>query len=285
MQKSARFTEESLQKAGTPVVGNETVSLGDVRPDLSWTLERLAVYAKDEVSNSDHAEQQAILQANKSAIHLFRAGHALALARDKCKGEQHGEWTKFKKKHRLAGTTANDAIRLYENAKTEDALAGLGITEAKTKFGIAKPKKSKKGASGPPGPQPPASNPGAGAVPNEAAPDPGHHDKMGGVPKDQPGPVEGQNDKGNTSAATNGSTDNGEKQVHVDETAPTDKASQSLADELERIAQRLSEINQDDFGKATWTKADIRKARNAVAAMNKNALGINRRLNNEDPIS
>ena len=276
MQTSARFKEEALQKVGTPVVGNDTVSLGDVRPDPSWTLERLAVYAKDEVSNSDHAEQQAILQANKSAIHLFRAGHALALARDKCKGEKHGEWKKFKKKHGLADTTANDAIRLYENAKTEDALIGLSVTQAKEKYVYpAKPKKSTK----------PSKTSGSDVTPKEAAPDAAHENEEGGVPKAQEGLGEVGQHEGDTSDAAIETTEGGEQHDVADEGGLTDEAAQTLADELEAIAQRLSEINQDDFGKATWTKVDIRRAKNAVAAVKERAVAIKRRLINEDPVS
>ena len=58
-----------------------------------------------------------------------------------------------------------------------------------------------------------------------------------------------------------------------------------LADELEEIAQRLNEIGQDDFGKVSWTKAEHRKANNAVAAVKKSVIVIQRRLNNEDPVS
>ena len=90
MQKPARFTEEQLHQLGLTVVGNEAVPLGDARPDPSWDEERLALYAKGELANSEEAERQAILQARKSAVHLFRAGHALALARAKCKGEKYG---------------------------------------------------------------------------------------------------------------------------------------------------------------------------------------------------
>ena len=187
MQKSARFPEDDPQTAGQSVVQNEAAPSGEARPDPSWTLDRLAVYAKDEVSNSFHAEHQAILQAHKSAVHLFRAGHALALAREKCKGEQHGDWKKFKKKHGLADTTANDAIRLYENAKTEDALAGLGITQAKEKFGIARPKKPKKGASPSPRPRPPAPTPGAGDPDIKAEADADHEGSEAAVSKEPAG--------------------------------------------------------------------------------------------------
>ncbi|HEY7328057.1 MAG TPA: hypothetical protein VH592_10475 [Gemmataceae bacterium] len=277
MQTSARFPDDDPQKAGH--VPNEQAGTppGDDRPDPSWSLERLASYAKDEVTCSFHAEQEAVLQAHKSAVHLFRAGHALALARAKCKGEQHGDWKKFKKKHALADTTANDAIRLYENAKTEDALAGLGITEAKVKFGVTRPRNVKT-------PPPPKSPPQAGAGPGADS---------------QPGNAEGATDKNNAESAVTkesgrsapsgsdgaGTSEKADKggAPGDGETDSADEQADTLAKELEEIAQRLSEINQDTFGKVHWTKAKIRKAMIAVAAVKQSAMGIHRRLRNEEP--
>ena len=134
MEKSARLSEEELHTLGYTVVGSEAVPLGDATPDSTWDEDRLALYFKGELANSEQADEQAILQAQKSAVHLFRAGHALFLARDLCKHKGHGMWTSFKHQHDMKDTTANDAIRLYVNAKTEDALLGLGITEAKVKY-------------------------------------------------------------------------------------------------------------------------------------------------------
>ncbi len=300
MQKSARFTEEDLHKAGYTVVGNEAVPLGDARPDASWDEERLALYAKGELANSQEAERQAILQSRKSAVHLFRAGHALTLARAKCKGEQHGEWQKFKDKHGLANTTANDAIRLYERAKTEEALIGLGITEAKMKFGLAKPKRAK--ATTPAVPQQPdpahdtAADAGSGGTTTEdrqesagqkkqATPGRGGHQE--GLPTEKPTPGTRQNGavevEASASSTTSPGSSTGTRQNGAVEVEAAGETAQALAEELEGIAQRLSEINQDDFWKPVWSKAEISKAKNAIAAMKKNAVAINRRLNNEDP--
>ena len=57
---------------------------------------------------------------------------------------------------------------------------------------------------------------------------------------------------------------------------------EELAEELEGIAQRLSEINQDEFGKIHWRSEAISKGRRAVAALNKHALAIDRRFRNEE---
>src|SRR5262249_17332413 len=62
----------------------------------------------------------------------------------------------------------------------------------------------------------------------------------------------------------------------------TGEQAQTLVKELEEIAQRLGEINQDTFGKIHWQKAIIRKARRALVALNNHAIAINRRLINEE---
>ena len=129
-----RFTEKGLNGLGLTVDGNQAVRLEDAIPDQSWTLSRLLTYAKERIASSKSAEKESILQANKSAVELFRAGAALSVACAKCKELGHGEWAKWKAENDLAHTTVNDAIRLYKSAKTEEALNGLGITEAKEKF-------------------------------------------------------------------------------------------------------------------------------------------------------
>jgi hypothetical protein len=133
------ITEADIHQLGYRLVGNEAVPQRDARPDPSWDLPALVVYAKGELANAQHAETESILQAHKSAVHLFWAGCALWFARDKCKIQGRGRWTAFKAQHGLADTTANDAIRLYEHAKTEEALIGLGITEAKKRYVYPEP--------------------------------------------------------------------------------------------------------------------------------------------------
>lgn len=127
MPKSASFSEEQLQQFGIAVVGDEAVPVKNGTPDDTWSLNQLAVYASGQITES-------VLQSHKSAIALFRAGRALAFARTRCKAQGHGVWADWKRRHGLADTTANDAIRLYEGAGTEEALTGMGITEAKQQF-------------------------------------------------------------------------------------------------------------------------------------------------------
>jgi len=272
MQTSARFPEDDPQESGHIPDEPEGIPPGDDLPGPSWSLERLASYAKNEVTTSFFAEQQAILQAHKSAVHLFRAGHALALARSKCKGEQHGDWKKFKKKHGLADTTANDAIRLYESAKTEDALVGLGITEAKLKFGIAGHKKKK------PSPHPkPAPGVGPAHRPDNEEGETDKNDIETAVTKESAGSGSPGSDKDDTSKKTDDM-----QQQAAGGTDIAGEQAQTLIEKLEEIAQRLSEINQDTFGKIHWNKTAIRKARRALVALNNHAIAINRRLINEE---
>jgi hypothetical protein len=132
---------DDVNDDGEAIENIESSSSQDSTPDSTWTLPRLADFAKSQFCES-------ILQAHKSAVALFRAGCALSLARSELKNV-HGEWKTWKRAHCLRDTTVNDAIRLYENAKTEEALAGLGITEAKKKFVYPSPKEKRPNISGP----------------------------------------------------------------------------------------------------------------------------------------
>lgn len=134
MQTSARFTQEDLHRLGLAVVGDEAVRITSDTPDSSWALDQLAGYAKAQLDISSTAEAESVLHAHKSAVALYWAGCALFFAREQCKAEGHGQWADFKRQHGLADTTVNDAIRLYENAKTPEALNGISITEAKVRF-------------------------------------------------------------------------------------------------------------------------------------------------------
>jgi hypothetical protein len=104
------------------------------KPNKTWTLEQLGVFAEERVHEYKMYERQAALVAHKSAVALYWAGSALDVARTKCKEGKHGLWAKWKKKYKIANTTANDAIRLYKNAGSPESLKGMGVTEAKKKF-------------------------------------------------------------------------------------------------------------------------------------------------------
>lgn len=249
-------------------VEDEADPTDETQPDSSWSLDRLSEFATEEVNNSFFAEKAAILQAHKSAVYLFRAGHALFLAREKCKGEKHGDWTKFKKKYSIADTTANDAIRLYENAKTEDALAGLGITEAKKKF-VYPPKQAVTSPASPVKKPPKKTAKTSSQRPTSA------------VTQETNSPLS----QGNGTTAPNpDSAPSGDGEI-ASASAPEEPEvsfTTALIEELEEIAQRLAEIAQDDFGKATWTAVEARQGTNAVNSMYPTLKSIQRRLRNEE---
>ncbi len=102
-----------------------------------------------------------------------------------------------------------------------------------------------------------------------------------GGPANGAGKNEGRQDEDDKANHPNG-TDRTGNQQHTKKPVVGQQTAEGLAEELEGIAQRLSEINQDEFGKIHWQKAAIRKAMNAVAAVRSNAIAINRRLINED---
>jgi hypothetical protein len=140
------MTEVDLAMMGLTVEGGQVVrSEAEKKPDPSWTVEQLAIYAKGKMASSVQAEKDAILQAHKSAVDLFWAGAALWLIRDKLKKEER--WVKWQKNNKLARSTVLEAIALYENAKSPDALVGLGITEAKERFAVVKPKSAPSSSS------------------------------------------------------------------------------------------------------------------------------------------
>jgi hypothetical protein len=120
--------------ASSDDTGGEEADL-EKAPDFSgMSLDGLAVFIDRRLASAVEAERRSILQSHKSAVALFWAGAALHEARSRCKAEGRGGWKTFKDKHGLAHSTVNDAILLFENAKSPVALARMGITEAKEKF-------------------------------------------------------------------------------------------------------------------------------------------------------
>lgn len=139
MSLPIRMTEADLANMGLTVEGDQVVRADpEKKPDPSWSVEQLAIYAKGKMAAFVQAEKEAILLSHKSAVDLFWAGAALWLIRDKLKKEER--WVAWQKANKLARSTVLEAIALSENAKSPDALVGLGITAAKERFGVVKPK-------------------------------------------------------------------------------------------------------------------------------------------------
>jgi hypothetical protein len=181
MSVPIRMTETDLATMGLTVEGDQVVRADlDKKPDPSWTVEQLAIYAKSKMASSAQAEKEAILQAHKSAVDLFWAGAALWLIRDRLKKEER--WVAWQKANKLARSTVLEAIALYENAKSPDTLVGLGITVAKERFGVVKPKPA-------PSTSTPTKNPtGKQGAGRQASPAPGPSGSQPAVPPPAPQP-------------------------------------------------------------------------------------------------
>ena len=228
------LTEQDLNEMGFAVVGNEAVPIEDGIPDSSWETSRLEVYAKGRLASSGQAERQSILQAEKAAVDLYWAGCALKIVRDQKKSEGRGAWTAWLNEKGLAPSTVNDATLLYEHAKTPDALRGLGITVAKERFVRPCKKKARDDHDGPiTTTTSPAKATSGGTVksPNieptviaddDVEEDADDHDEL----------------ESNDDSAVSNLTD-------------------TLASDLEEIAQRLNEIAQDEMGKVNWNEETI----------------------------
>ena len=222
-------------------------------PDISaMSLEELAAFVDGQLGSSHEAARKSLLQSHKSAVHLFWAGCALSKARELCDAKGHGEWNKFKTEHRLADTTANEAIRLFKNAKTPDALVGMGITEAKTKF--VYPPKTEQGDEG-------NSTEGPKTKGSKAA--------NGGLPKST-----SRKKPSRTGAGENTDDHDGAAE---DRTTPIDPA-ESVAATLEEIAQQLNEIAQDQLGKVDLQKHVSTRLLTALKAVAEGVVNIQGRI-------
>lgn len=130
-------TPNARRKNGTgPNQPKPKSSHGEKRvPDISWALTDL----EDEIA---HEQTAVLFHEKRMAIHTYRLGRALALARKKV---DHGSWGPFLEKHSLSVATDCRARQLFERAPSEHDIEGLTIQQAYKKFGISTGKdKSKK---------------------------------------------------------------------------------------------------------------------------------------------
>ena len=224
--------------------------------DISaMSLDELAAFVDGQLGSLHDSERKALLQSHKSAVHLFWAGCALSKARGLCDAKGHGEWKKFKTEHSLADSTANDAIRLFKNAKTPDALVGMGITEAKVKF--VYPAKAEQGDEG---------------NSTEAPKTKGSKAATGGLPKST-----SRKKPSRTGAGENTDDHDGAAE---DRTTPIDPA-ESVAATLEEIAQQLNEIAQDQLGKVDLQKHVSTRLLTALKAVAQGVTNIQGRISHE----
>jgi hypothetical protein len=105
-------------------------------PDASWDLDQLGIYAETGLLEANRLKKESLRIGRRSTVQIFRAGHALSIARRKVKAEKWGEWGRWLATHNLKRTTAWEAIQLYERAGSEDAIANLTPGEAKRQYDI-----------------------------------------------------------------------------------------------------------------------------------------------------
>lgn len=250
--------ERGVKGAGKKVIAAPADDDDDEKDasDISgMSLDELAAFVDQQLGSSHEAQRKSFLQAHKSAVHLFWAGCALSKAKELCDSKGHGEWKKFKTEHSLADSTANDAIRLFKNAKTPCSLVGMGITEAKVKF--VYPAKAEQGEGGNSTERPKTK--GSKAATNR-------------LPK-----APSRKKSSRTSAGEN--TDDQEGAAE-DRTTPIDPA-ESVAATLEEIAQQLNEIAQDQLGKVDLQKHVSTRLLTALKAVAQGVVNIQGRIAHE----
>jgi hypothetical protein len=129
--------EKDLHRLGLTVQGDEAVPLTG-QPAKDWPLDRLLLYGKGELAHLGQCNTDIRDLARRSALHLFRAGHAFFFLREIKKAEE--TWMTWLRDEKLPHSTVLQAIQLYERAESEEAIQGLTITEAKEKFKIVQTK-------------------------------------------------------------------------------------------------------------------------------------------------
>ncbi len=107
-------------------------------PDRNWALEKLTPYIRERLKTRVDILVQLAALGRQSAVELFRAGRALHFVREKLKVDS--AYCQWLEDNDIARTTAHEAIKLFYNAKTEEAVAGMTVTEAKITYRVIKKK-------------------------------------------------------------------------------------------------------------------------------------------------
>ena len=126
-----REDEEKVIGAGN---GHEREDAGLANLE-GLSLEELGAMAAREIGEGRQLQAEAVGLSRRSTATFYRAGRALWGARKKLKGKGRRAWTKWQKAHGIPVTSAWQAIRLYEVAEGEEAVAGLTRTQALKKYG------------------------------------------------------------------------------------------------------------------------------------------------------
>jgi glycerol-3-phosphate dehydrogenase len=98
------------------------------------SLPELEILFDRELVESDRLQAESDCLSRRSVESLFRAGRVLAAIRDRLKSQR--KWTEWQNDHKVGTTSAWQAIKLFEAAGSEEAVADLTRTEALIKFGI-----------------------------------------------------------------------------------------------------------------------------------------------------
>jgi hypothetical protein len=138
MEASMKVKDENdlheLGYAIDPNNPNEAIRLeaiAEQMPNESWDLDRLGLYASSGLREANRLESEASQLSRRSTVQVFRAGHALFLARERLKAERR--WCEWLSENNIPRTNAWEAIELYEQGGSEEAVANLTLTEAKQK--------------------------------------------------------------------------------------------------------------------------------------------------------
>ena len=107
------------------------------------SLDELGAIAAREIEEGRRLQADAVGLSRRSTAAFYRAGRTLWCARQQLKGKGKRAWTKWQKANGISTTSAWQAIRLYEEAESEEAVAGLTRTQALKKYGVTKPKKDR----------------------------------------------------------------------------------------------------------------------------------------------
>lgn len=121
-----------------PLSGREDDGLSALE---GLSLDELGAIAAREIGEGVQLQAEAVGLSRRSTAAFYRAGRTLWCARKKLKGKGKRGWTKWQKANGIPTTSAWQAIRLYEEAESEEAVAGLTRSQALKQYGITKPKK------------------------------------------------------------------------------------------------------------------------------------------------